>query len=59
MRKTALLFTSFFLISLLNGQTLLDTAFNFTAKDVYGNTYYLFEILQENKIVVIDFFSTS
>lgn len=40
-------------------QTMLDTALNFTVKDVYGNTFTLFDKLDENKIVVIDFFSTS
>ena len=40
-------------------QTLLDTAVNFTVKDTYGNTIELFEILNEGKIVVIDFFSTT
>jgi hypothetical protein len=40
-------------------QTTLDTALNFTVKDVYGNTITLFDKLDEDKIVVIDFFSTS
>ena len=40
-------------------QTMLDTALNFTVKDVYGNTFTLFDKLDEDKIVVIDFFSTS
>lgn len=40
-------------------QTMLDTALNFTVKDVYGNTITLFDKLDEDKIVVIDFFSTS
>jgi len=59
MKKSILLLISFFLIIILHGQTLLDTAVNFTVKDAYGTTYKLFDILQENKIVIIDFFSTN
>ncbi len=40
-------------------QTLLDTAVNFTVKDVSGNTWELFSLLDDNKIVVVDFFSTA
>lgn len=40
-------------------QTLLDTAQNFTVKDVNGNNWELFSLLDDNKIVVIDFFSTA
>ena len=43
----------------LQAQTLLDTATNFSVKDPYGNTIELYEILDEGKIVVIDFFSTT
>ena len=43
----------------VNAQTLLDTALNFTVKDTYGNTLVLYDILDEGKIVVIDFFSTT
>lgn len=55
---------SFFTVMLLfsftlNAQTLLDTALNFSVKDPYGNTIELFDILDEDKIVVIDFFSTT
>jgi len=50
------LFVSFYLAS---GQTQLDTALNFSVKDIYGNNIELFEILDEDKIVVIDFFSTT
>lgn len=41
------------------GQTPLDTALDFSVKDIHGNTIELFEILDEGKIVVIDFFSTT
>jgi len=40
-------------------QTTLDTALNFTVKDVNGISIELFDILDEGKIVVIDFFSTA
>ncbi|MCB0806068.1 MAG: hypothetical protein KDC05_09745 [Bacteroidales bacterium] len=43
----------------LGAQTILDTAVNFSVKDVHGNNFELFSILDQNKIVVIDFFSTS
>jgi hypothetical protein len=58
--KKSLLFAFLFGI-LLSGaaQTTLDTALNFSVKDTEGNTLELFEILQEGKIVVIDFFSTA
>ena len=39
-------------------QTTLDTALNFSVKDTYGVTRDLFNILNDGKIVVIDFFST-
>ncbi len=42
-----------------SGQTTLDTALNFSVKDTYGNTLELFNILNDGKIVVIDFFSTA
>ncbi|MBI9033640.1 MAG: redoxin domain-containing protein [Bacteroidales bacterium] len=49
-----LLFTS--LISW--GQTPLETAENFTVKDPQGNLYELFDLLDQGKIVMIDFFTT-
>ncbi len=49
---------SLFLVSsVLRAQTSLDTAVNFTVKDVNGTTHYLSEYLEQNKIVVIDFFT--
>ena len=54
-----------FLTILLSGflmagiaQTTLDTALNFSVKDTCGNTFNLFDVLDEQMIVVIDFFST-
>lgn len=41
----------------LNGQSNLDTAFNFTVKDIYGANIELFQLLDEGKFVVMDFFS--
>jgi len=51
----------FLLISFLASiaQTTIDTAINFVAKDIYGNRIELFEFLDDDKIVVIDFFNTS
>ena len=43
----------------INAQTLLDTAVDFTVKDIHGIEYNLFELLDSNKIVVIDFFSNT
>jgi thiol-disulfide isomerase/thioredoxin len=41
----------------LHAQTSLDTAANFTVKDVDGITHRLNEYLEQDKIVVIDFFT--
>lgn len=59
MRKLLFAIAGFFMVFALNAQTLLDTALNFTVKDTYGNTLDLYDILDEDKIVVIDFFSTT
>ena len=47
-----------FLIN-LHAQTTLDTAVNFSVKDVHGNSIELFEILNNGQFVLIDFFNTS
>lgn len=58
--KKYLLHTLFTLImGASQAQTTLDTAVNFAAKDIYGNTIELFDILDEGQMVVIDFFSTA
>ncbi len=49
---------SFFALS-INAQTMLDTALNFSVKDTHGDIYELYNILDEGKMVVIDFFSTT
>lgn len=43
----------------ISAQTMLDTALNFSVKDTYGEIYELYPILDEGKMVVIDFFSTT
>ncbi|MBN1340888.1 MAG: redoxin domain-containing protein [Bacteroidales bacterium] len=40
-------------------QTTLDTAVNFTVKDIHGQMLTLFDILDNDKYVVIDFFSVA
>lgn len=58
--KKILLISLLFVASLtMSAQTTLDTAVNFTVKDTYGNNITLFDILDEGKVVVIDFFSTA
>jgi len=60
MMKKILLISLLFIASLsMNAQTTLDTAVNFIVKDTYGNNIELFDILNQGKIVVIDFFSTA
>lgn len=56
-----IILSAFISFSFLAGlaQTTLDTAVNFSVKDTEGNTLKLFDILDEDKIVVIDFFSTA
>jgi len=59
MKKILLALVMLVFVFALSAQTLLDTALNFTVKDTYGNTIELFDILDEGKMVVIDFFSTT
>jgi hypothetical protein len=58
MKKATLLIILFAALG-AKSQTTLDTAVNFSAKDIYGNTIELFDILDEGKMVVIDFFSVA
>jgi len=51
-----LLFLSFLRVP---AQTTLDTAVNFTCKDITGNVHHLFNYLDSNKFVVIDFFTAT
>ena len=59
MKKNLLFVLFIFVIFQGKAQTTLDTAVNFSVKDVAGNTIKLFDILDEGKIVMIDFFSTA
>ncbi len=59
MKKYILLLLLLITFQYAHSQTPLDTALNFTVKDIYGEQIELFPILDEGKFVVIDFFSTS
>lgn len=59
MRKLLFVLISSFMLVSVSAQTLLDTAINFSVKDPYGNTLELYDILDEGKMVVIDFYSTT
>lgn len=59
MKKLLVVIASVFTALLSYEQTLLDTAVNFSVKDTYGNVIDLYELLDSNKTVVIDFFSTA
>ena len=59
MKKNLLFILFVFAIFQGNAQTTLDTAVNFSVKDVNGVTHKLFDILDEGKIVMIDFYSTA
>ena len=59
MKKVFALIISSFLVVQLYSQTPLDTALNFTVTDVSGVDWELFSLLDEGKIVVLEFMSTS
>jgi thiol-disulfide isomerase/thioredoxin len=59
MKKLTYLILLLFAFQTAVGQSQLDTALNFSVKDIYGNNIELFPILDEGKLVVIDFFNTS
>ncbi len=48
-----------FFSGLLSAQTPLDTAVNFTVKDVKGITHHLNNYLEQDKLVVADFFTVT
>lgn len=50
---------SLFLIGCIQAQTQLTVAKDFSAKDLEGNTHHLFDYLDSNKYVLIDFFTAS
>ena len=57
LRKLFILFAFLLPAHFVDAQTSLDTAVNFTVKDVNGVTHRLYEYLEQDKIVVIDFFT--
>jgi len=62
MIKHKFILTSFLLLFLavgLQAQTSLSVAENFMVKDTDGQTHHLFDILDEGKIAVLTFFTTT
>lgn len=59
MKRTLILFTALIFMFSVKSQTTLDTAVNFSVKGIYGQTWTLFDILDQDYIVVIDFFSAA
>lgn len=56
MKKLFTLFAVFMLAGLwLKAQTPLTQAVNFTATDIYGDEHTLFDYLDDDKMVVIQF----
>jgi len=49
----------FFIAGGLKAQTSLSVAENFMVKDTDGQTHHLFDILDEGKIAVLTFFTTT
>ena len=59
MKKFTYLIVLLFTFNIAYGQVQIDTAINFSVKDIHGETIELFPILDAGNFVVIDFFSTS
>jgi len=59
MKKFTYLLFIIFTVNIAQAQVPLDTAINFSVKDIHGTTIELFSLLDEGNLVVIDFFSTS
>jgi len=57
LRKLYILIAFLLFTIIAKAQTSLDTAVNFTVKDVNGITHRLYDYLEQDKIVVIDFFT--
>ena len=55
MRKLTMIVAMFFVTTFTFSQTPLTTAVDFTATDVHGNEFNLFEILDGGQYVCIDF----
>jgi thiol-disulfide isomerase/thioredoxin len=59
-QKLTLIILAFTLITGIKAQTILEEAVNFHVKTIHGEPIWLFPLLDdENKTVVIDFFSTT
>ena len=59
MRQLLLILTTFIIAFTLHAQTTLNEAVDFHVKTIEGDPIYLFPLLDNDKIVVIDFFSTT
>ncbi|MHC1708286.1 MAG: T9SS type A sorting domain-containing protein [Bacteroidales bacterium] len=59
MRKIFLSFFISFLLGNTFAQTTLDTAPDFSGKDIHGVMHYLYPLLDNNKFVLLDFFTTT
>ncbi|MCD4736275.1 MAG: T9SS type A sorting domain-containing protein [Bacteroidales bacterium] len=59
MKRIFILLTVTLITLAASTQTLLDTATNFFVKDIDGLNHELFEILGQNKYVVVNFYSTA
>ncbi|HRY32368.1 MAG TPA: redoxin domain-containing protein [Bacteroidales bacterium] len=59
MKKLSLIIAFFLLFKGINAQTTLDTAVNFSGKDINGVIHDLFDLLDAGKYVLLDFFTTS
>lgn len=59
MRKIFALLFGLLVAGSLSAQTPLEEAVDFHVKDLEGNVIELFPLLDDQHIVVIDFFSTS
>lgn len=59
MRKYIYTIFLLLIISSSRSQTLLDTAPDFSGKDIHGFMHYLYPLLDDNKFVLLDFFTTT
>jgi cytochrome oxidase Cu insertion factor (SCO1/SenC/PrrC family) len=59
MRKIILSIGAVLMAFVLNAQTSLTTAIDFTVTDTQGNQHHLFDYLNDGKYVVLDFFFTT
>ena len=57
MKRITLLLVLFVTTHWAMSQCMIDTAVNFSVKDIHGNNIELFPILDEGKLVVIDFYA--